>query len=538
MKFTDLLLFALLFLSVSLNVIGQSEKNEVWPISSVEVHQAGALVEHSSLVLLRGDKQEIIIPGISPGVDLSTIQIDLPEGVSVEKIDYEEREKPDSRSSELSGIKDSIYVQSVSIKMIEAIRKTLILELDFLSANRSIGSDNEVLLVDDVAEMADFLRDRNQELSLDILEADLDIDKIKILIRELTNRKRALEHLQADKEGVVILVLNISKTYARPQEVKFRYLSPSAFWSTDYEVIFNSKNIFVKRYALISQSSGSDWTSAPITLISGKPSGTLSPASFGDWVISAKKPPRSTRRGVYANYNMPESSSFASSAVGEQFDDSGFEISEEASFAGNSRYRFDLETSATISGDGEVEKVAIDEFELDGEVRYYAVPALNSEVYSTVRVPEFSGHKLMNGYAQVISNNSYLGNFYLSIPSIGDTLVMPLGPNPYVRCSRELVEETSTSSLLSGKRQVVSNWTLSVENSLSDSISLDLVDLTPRTRARDGAIDVSVTFSEGGRFDAANNLVTFALELGPGERRDVKITITVVYPRNSTLYGL
>ena len=538
MKFTDLLLFALLFLSVSLNVIGQSEKNEVWPISSVEVHQAGALVEHSSLVLLRGDKQEIIIPGISPGVDLSTIQIDLPEGVSVEKIDYEEREKPDSRSSELSGIKDSIYVQSVSIKMIEAIRKTLILELDFLSANRSIGSDNEVLLVDDVAEMADFLRDRNQELSLDILEADLDIDKIKILIRELTNRKRALEHLQADKEGVVILVLNISKTYARPQEVKFRYLSPSAFWSTDYEVIFNSKNIFVKRYALISQSSGSDWTSAPITLISGKPSGTLSPASFGDWVISAKKPPRSPRRGVYANYNMPESSSFASSAVGEQFDDSGFEISEEASFAGNSRYRFDLETSATISGDGEVEKVAIDEFELDGEVRYYAVPALNSEVYSTVRVPEFSGHKLMNGYAQVISNNSYLGNFYLSIPSIGDTLVMPLGPNPYVRCSRELVEETSTSSLLSGKRQVVSNWTLSVENSLSDSISLDLVDLTPRTRARDGAIDVSVTFSEGGRFDAANNLVTFALELGPGERRDVKITITVVYPRNSTLYGL
>lgn len=538
MKFTHLLLFALLFLSVSLNVIGQSEKNEVWPISSVEVHQAGALVEHSSLVLLRGDKQEIIIPGISPGVDLSTIQIDLPEGVSVEKIDYEEREKPDSRSSELSGIKDSIYVQSVSIKMIEAIRKTLILELDFLSANRSIGSDNEVLLVDDVAEMADFLRDRNQELSLDILEADLDIDKIKILIRELTNRKRALEHLQADKEGVVILVLNISKTYARPQEVKFRYLSPSAFWSTDYEVIFNSKNIFVKRYALISQSSGSDWTSAPITLISGKPSGTLSPASFGDWVISAKKPPRSTRRGVYANYNMPESSSFASSAVGEQFDDSGFEISEEASFAGNSRYRFDLETSATISGDGEVEKVAIDEFELDGEVRYYAVPALNSEVYSTVRVPEFSGHKLMNGYAQVISNNSYLGNFYLSIPSIGDTLVMPLGPNPYVRCSRELVEETSTSSLLSGKRQVVSNWTLSVENSLSDSISLDLVDLTPRTRARDGAIDVSVTFSEGGRFDAANNLVTFALELGPGERRDVKITITVVYPRNSTLYGL
>ncbi|HHZ81695.1 MAG TPA: DUF4139 domain-containing protein, partial [Flavobacteriales bacterium] len=195
-------------------------------------------------------------------------------------------------------------------------------------------------------------------------------------------------------------------------------------------------------------------------------------------------------------------------------------------------------TSATISGDGEVEKVAIDEFELDGEVRYYAVPALNSEVYSTVRVPEFSGHKLMNGYAQVISNNSYLGNFYLSIPSIGDTLVMPLGPNPYVRCSRELVEETSTSSLLSGKRQVVSNWTLSVENSLSDSISLDLVDLTPRTRARDGAIDVSVTFSEGGRFDAANNLVTFALELGPGERRDVMITITVVYPRNSTLYGL
>ncbi|PCJ82212.1 MAG: hypothetical protein COA49_01575 [Bacteroidetes bacterium] len=544
MKFTHLLLFVSVFFSTFLCALGQNEEIEVWPISSVEVHQAGALIEHSSLVLLRENKIKLVIPGISHGVDLSTIQIDLPEGVSISKIDYEEREKPNSRSLELSGIKDSIYLQTVSRKMHEAIKQTLVSEQKFLEANRSIGSDNEVLLVDDVAEMADFLRVRNKEIALDILETELDIDKVNLIIRKLTNRKLNLERIQADKEGVVNVVLNIAKTYVRPQEIKFRYLSPSAFWSTDYEVIFNSKQIQVKRYALISQASGSDWSSVPITLISGKPSGTLSPINFGDWVLSTLKPNKTSRNdksyGV-VSYNMPliaKDSDDTEVAVMEDFDSGSISESEEVSFAGSSRYIFDLETSATITGDGELEKIVIDEFELDGEVRYYAVPALKSEAYTTVRVADFSGHKLMNGYAQVISNNSYLGKFYLDIPSVGDTLIMPLGPNPYVRCSRELSEETSTSSILSGKRQVVSNWKLSVENFLSDSISIDLVDLVPRVSARNLDVDVSISLSEGGRLDEINNLVTFALELGPQERREVTITITVVYPRNSILYGL
>jgi len=420
---------------------------------------------------------------------------------------------------------ESLSNLDVKTRMLEAVLHTYKEEQLFLSANRSIGSSQEVLLVDDVIEMADFLRERNQSLALDILDVSLDIESLELESEELEARKTALELVGSDLEGVITLVIKNSIMYRSDQNLTLKYLTPSAHWAPEYEVNFSSDGILIKRYASVVQSSGLDWLSVPLTLISGRPSGSLAPSPFEDWIITS-----AGKAYSYPSFiDKPQSSS---KPVSRSYAD----LTQTSSYVGKSRYRFELETTSVIASDGNPTRVEIDEFPLEGDLRYLATPALNSEVYTTVRIADWSGHKFMDGKAQVIADNSYLGSFPLELPVIGDTMLISLGSTPHVLCSRELSEELSKSTFLSRKK-VTSTWILAVENALHDSISVDLIDALPQSSTRDGDIEIEVSVSDSGEIDLINHLVTYPLELAPGERREVSLTISVTYPRRSILRG-
>jgi len=433
-----------------------------------------------------------------------------------------------SHTNELSVVLESLSKLDVKIRMLEAVLHTYKEEQLFLSANRSIGSSQEVLLVDDVIEMANFLRERNQSLALDILDVSLDIESLELESAELEARKTALELVGSDLEGVLTLDIKNSIIYRSEQNLTLKYLTPSAHWAPEYEVNLSTDGILVKRYASIAQTSGLSWSSAPLTLISGRPSGSLAPSPFEDWILRTTSGYR-----MIACPSFDDDIAMSSKTTSQSYAESP----QSSSYVGKARYRFELETTSIIASDGNPTRVEIDEFPLEGDLRYFATPALNSEAYTTVRIADWSGHKLMDGKAQIIADNTYLGSFPLQLPVIGDTLVMSLGSNPHVLCSRELSEEFSKSTFLS-RKNITSTWILAVENTLSDSISVDLIDALPQSSTRDGDIDITISTSPSGEIDLINHLVTYTLELAPGERREVSLTINVTYPRRSILRGL
>jgi uncharacterized protein (TIGR02231 family) len=478
------------------------------PISSVEIHQDGARIVHSGPIQLR--------------TTVCTIEIsDLSH-------DFDVRNRKSSSTNELSEVLESLSKLDVKTRMLEAVLHTYKEEQLFLSANRSIGSSQEVLLVDDVIEMADFLRERNQSLALEILDVSLDLESLELESAELEARKTALELVGSDLEGVLTLDIKNSIIYRSDQNLTLKYLTPSAHWAPEYEVNFSSDGILVKRYASVAQTSGLDWLSAPLTLLSGRPSGSLAPSPFQNWILTTTSGYR-----MIACPSFDDDIAISSKTTSQSYAKSP----QSSSYVGKARYRFELETTSIIASDGNPTRVEIDEFPLEGDLRYFATPALNSEAYTTVRIADWSGHKLMDGKAQIIADNTYLGSFPLQLPVIGDTLVMSLGSSPHVLCSRELSEEFSKSNLLSRKK-VTSTWILAVENTLSDSISVDLIDALPQSSTRNGDIEIEVSASDSGEIDLINHLVTYPLELAPGERREVSLTISVTYPRRSVLRGL
>ena len=498
------------------------------PISSVEIHQKGARIVHSGPVQLSTTVCTIEISDLSHDLDFNSISIDLPSGSSIEAIHFEVRNRLSSQTNELSVVLESLSKLDVKTRMLEAVLHAYKEEQLFLSANRSIGSSQEVLLVDDVIEMADFLRERNQSLSLELLDVSLDIESLALESAELEARKTALQLVGSDLEGVLTLDIKNSIIYRNDQNLTIKYLTPSAHWAPEYEVNFSSDGILVKRFASVAQTSGISWSSAPLTLLSGRPSGSLAPSPFQNWILTTTSGYR-----MIACPSFDDDIEMSSKTTSQSYAKSP----QSSSYIGKARYRFELETTSIIPSDGNPTRVEIDEFPLEGDLRYFATPALNSEAYTTVRIADWSGHKLMDGKAQIIADNTYLGSFPLQLPVIGDTLVMSLGSTPHVLCSRELSEEFSKSTFLS-RKNITSTWILAVENTLSDSISVDLIDALPQSSTRDGEIDIVISASDSGEIDLINHLVTYPLELAPGERREVSLTINVTYPRRSILRGL
>lgn len=524
MNFNKIISFSASLL-IAVTALGQD-----FDIESVELHERGAWVKHSGVAKFSNGHSVVEISDLPTGLDESKIQVEVKPGVYLQKLEYSEKKKPNSNSSELQNITDSIHMLTVRMQMFEALKHTLNEEREFLKANRQIGSSQEVLLVDDLIEMADFLRERNQDLGLELLDVEMDIQILQEEIASLNSRLLKVNNSQSggvERQGVLLLDLVADDKSKTTTELSFRYLTADAAWSPEYEIYFEENEVYVKRKANIFQYAAGDWGSASISLITGRPMDELSLGNLDPWVIDSEAPVAEAGlsiRGARSN------------STWEYVD--GIRVDEEDdswNFASNARYVFDLTGKSIVSVGKGKSRVELDEFVLNGDIRYKAAPVANSEAYATVRCADWLGNKLLNGKGRIISGNTYLGDFYMNVPSVGDTLVIPLGTDPHVRCSRELVAESSTSSFLAGKKEMVQTWELKVENSHTDSVEVDLVDNLPVVRNKNVDIEVSAEASDNGVIDLVNGQATYSFGLAPLETRKVTLTIRVKYPAKHNL---
>ena len=513
---------SLVVLSFLFAFVSVAQTPEVWPISSVDIYQSGALIEHSDSVNFRGGKLELIVAGVATGINRNSIQVDLPNGIVLESMNYKRVASDNPHTLAIKSISDSISLLKFQKQMYQALLHTLNEERAFLQANRKIGSDQEVLLVDDLIEMADFLRERNQDLGLEILDVNLDITTAESKIQDLEKRKNELTNSGGGVEGEIHLLLTNVSRNTKTEFVTLRYMTSKAGWTPQYSLYYEEGEVFVKRQAQVQQKSGIDWNGVEVSLLSGRPAESLMPNDFEDWIIEQDSPSY-VRAGI--SYDAME-------------DEEVIEFDKSASFAGDTKYSFSIEGPVNLKNFGNTRKFEIGDFILEGEIEYYAAPAINSSSYAMVKCSDWADKKLMPGRANVVSSNSYLGWYHLNIPVVGDTLDVNLGNDTHVLCSRQLSAESSSSKRFGGKKEVIQTWELAIENTHSDTIKVRLADKLPRVQNRNADISISAASTDGGVVDSATNEIGFNLVLAPLERRVVTYVLTVSCPSSMSLKNL
>ena len=144
--------------------------------------------------------------------------------------------------------------------------------------------------MDDLIEMADFLRERNQDLGLEILDVNLDITTAESKIQDLEKRKNELTNSGGGVEGEIHLLLTNVSRNTKTEFVTLRYMTSKAGWTSQYSLYYEEGEVFVKRQAQVQQKSGIDWNGVEVSLLSGRPAESLMPNDFEDWVIEQDSP--------------------------------------------------------------------------------------------------------------------------------------------------------------------------------------------------------------------------------------------------------
>jgi uncharacterized protein (TIGR02231 family) len=203
----------------------------------------------------------------------------------------------------------------------------------------------------------------------------------------------------------------------------------------------------------------------------------------------------------------------------------------------NTNYEIDLPYD--IASDGQLNSVAIKEQEINCTLKNYAVPRLDRDAYLLAEVPDWQNLDLLPGDANIIMDDTYIGRSLIDPNSTADTLNLSLGRDKRVAVKRSLIKELSSLKTSGSNSKQVFTYELLVKNNKVTDVNLLLKDQFPLSNIK----EVVVTLEEGG--DSENVLVntetgviTWKLELKPGDSKKVRFSYSVKFPKDKKIVNL
>jgi uncharacterized protein (TIGR02231 family) len=497
-----------------------------WPAAQATVFGRGAWVEHVGQVSNVPSEFVLILDGITAQLDDRTVQVELPESWRLVGTQFTTGVRPSVTEEVESFCADAerdIRALRQTVSMREALHATYEEELLMIQSNRKL-SHQETLLMEDMQDAADFWRNRVKELKYKQLELNQEVSDLADQIAGLEQEMREERQRLARPSGQIRL--RIQAPQAPSGSLSIRYLTQSAFWLPEYDVaIAPDGAILFDRFASVAQTTGEDWEGIPVEFVVGNPLSTLAPPPFERWVLQH----RSEVRGATAN--AYEAQAFAPS------DDLGLtwafgdQMNEEAApgIFSTDRFLFNPAVAPYVTGTGERERVFIESFELQGKLSYLLLPYASDEAFQLASSDRWATSRLLPGRVQVEAGGAFRGWFDLLLPAPGDTLVVPIGQDPEVRCSRERLADRCSTSAFGGKHKSEQTWVIEVENQHGRAVEARIEDRIPVAYRPD--VVVELLDADGAVHDATDGKLTWNVTLQPGERRSFTVRYRIEYPK-------
>lgn len=196
-------------------------------------------------------------------------------------------------------------------------------------------------------------------------------------------------------------------------------------------------------------------------------------------------------------------------------------------------YEFEIRQPYTIPSDGKAVAAEIGRFDLGAVYTYQSAPRADKDAFLVAEAADWEKLNLLQGEANVYFENTFVGKSILDPARAGDTLRFSLGRDRSIRIERaKQTDYTARRAVGSNQTQTMA-WKYTVRNTRSEAVTLTLTDQIPVSR--NNSISVTEEELSGGRLDTKTGIVTWKLELGPGEQLELKLRYAVKYPKGRHL---
>lgn len=194
---------------------------------------------------------------------------------------------------------------------------------------------------------------------------------------------------------------------------------------------------------------------------------------------------------------------------------------------------YDIELPYDVPTNGKPQIATLKEDKMLAQYKYYAVPKLDKDVYLLAEVADWEKLNLLPGEANIIFEGTYIGKTFIDPSVTNDTLSLTLGKDKRVVIKREKLKDFSSVKFLGSNKLQKITYEITVKNNKKDPIKLILKDQYPISTNK----DIEVELLESG--DAVNSqeigILTWKLDVAPGESKKVRIGYSIKYPKGKFL---
>ncbi len=549
----------LILLSFGFSTLAQSPKTYTPKLQKVTVYLQGAHLYYNENVTLQAGNNELIFENISPYINVASLQAASKGAVVMEvkhQIKYKEKAIATRKyDKEIENVLDSLEDIAYAMKDIDNKVYVLETEKSMLMNNRIIKGQQ---LRDSLPTLRDGMAFLKEKLN-SIYEQSLKLERMKAKLQKQKNkldtRYSSLLLLQSGQEvfnrtaaqQVNQVVVTLFCDAATTTQVNFNYFVQNASWVPVYDLQATSStnNFNLKYFANVTQSTGVEWTSVPLTLSTSNPTETNVKPELSPWYLSFMEYLRNDRISkTLSNARVPmqmESLSIKKKSNSDGYDD----VEEDQKYVQNYvqitesiiRTEYEIKLNYTIAADGKMHKVLINQKEVPMIMEFAAVPKVCTDAFLMAKVTGWEDMNILPGNARLYFDGGYVGEMYLDASTTSDTLNVNLGRDKTIAITRKKIKEDVKEKIFADDKVETRTIEIVVRNTKNIPVEIVLEDQIPIVTGTN-EIRVDLFESGGATLDEATGKLTWKVKLKVKDTKKITFTYQIRYPKGKTIAGL
>lgn len=507
-------------------------------VKAATVYFNAAEISQTASAALPAGSSEIVVKNVADYLNESTVRIGAPATLTVLSVqftrDYISEYEPDETSPAIKKVRDSIDIVQKELARLGNAKASEVKTLELLDKNNQVYGQQSGLSVAELMKMVEYYKAKRTETANAINAFTEKEKKLNEVLAKLKSRLET-DASKAEKTSSGKLVLQVMSSVAGNVALDISYLTGNASWGPFYDLradnIAAPINLLYK--AQVVQRTGIDWNNVKLTLSSGAPSQNNQAPLLQAWFL------RYGDNLMRANYNNAATNTIQGKVAGIQADSDLAEstVSEYTTITENQlNISFDIDVPYDILSNGKAHSVSLKELKLPASYRHYAVPKLDKEAFLLAEIKDYSKYNLLRGEANIIFEGVYAGKTFIDPNQTSDTLNLSMGRDKKISVKREKVAEKSGTKFLSSYKEQTFTFDITIRNNKKEAVQLLLKDQYPLST--DKEIEVELLESDKAKVNKETGVLTWDLDLKPGETEKIRIAYKVRYPKDKIIGNL
>ncbi len=505
----------------------------------VTVFLSGAELKHQNELKLTEGQNIFRFVRLPASINANSISFNLGEDVKIISVSGETNYNgkveisPERQLLEdlMSDFEEEITKINNEIEALQSEKILLNKNIDRIGSNNSANN----VSVADLQAFATHYRNQIREVNDNIATQN---KKIKEQNKKVENTLKNVEKLrQKDAMPTFEILLIVDAKETKSILTKWSYVINDAGWSPAYDLRGKGidKPIHFTYKGNVYNNAGVDWNNIKLKLSTSDIMQNATPPYITSWKINFEEAAHFQNNMYQQQHNVSRMSKMAGSFVGnvnEETDLYAQNMGENSSDVVVSELstEFEIKELYNIPSDNMAYAVEINEYELKADYSYLSTPKMDKDAFLMAKILGWESLNLIEGEATIYYNDTYVGKTYINLRRADDLLEVSLGRDKKVIVNRVKKQDFSSKNFLSNAITETFIYELSVRNTNTMPIELELKDQVPVSG--NSEITVEILEVSAAAINKENGLLFWKMNLNAGEAKTFKLSYAIKYPKN------